>query len=343
MHVTQDRTKVHLIHFPRDLCVPIPGHGKDKINAAYAYGGAPLLVAPSRTCSASRSTTSRMIGFEGFKAMTDAVGGVEVYAEEASTSARHRVTGRTCTWTARQALAFVRERKQLSEGDISRGRRQQAFIKALMLKALSQDTLTNPITLAKLHRRRRPGTSPSTRTSRWPTCAREAFAMRNIRGSDIVFITAPFSGFGTSPDGGSIDVVDEPRMQDLSVALRSDDMASSRSASRSPEPLTAAGRLHGRAGRRPADRVNRRGRRHEGRARLIWVGHLHEQLVLVVETGRRRRPASALQRRTRGRRRPQRTRTTATADAPAICGGAGSCARLEAGRRGRRSRGSAKT
>ena len=54
----------------------------------------------------------------------------------------------------------------------------------------------------------------------------QAFGMRGIRGKDIVFITAPFSGFGTSPVGGSIDVVDEPRMQDLSVALRSDDMAS---------------------------------------------------------------------------------------------------------------------
>ena len=44
VHVTEDHTKVHLIHFPRDLYVDVPGHGKDKINAAYAYGGAPLLV-----------------------------------------------------------------------------------------------------------------------------------------------------------------------------------------------------------------------------------------------------------------------------------------------------------
>ena len=48
-----------------------------------------------------------------------------------------------------EALAFVRERKQLSEGDISRGRRQQAFIKALMLKSLSKDMLANPVKLAQ--------------------------------------------------------------------------------------------------------------------------------------------------------------------------------------------------
>ena len=48
-----------------------------------------------------------------------------------------------------EALAFVRERHALSEGDISRGRRQQAFIKALLLKSLSRDVLTNPIKLAQ--------------------------------------------------------------------------------------------------------------------------------------------------------------------------------------------------
>ena len=48
--------------------------------------------------------------------------------------------------------------------------------------------------------------------------------MRGIRGNDIVFITAPFSGFGTSPVGGSIDVVDKTGMHDLGEALRSDTM-----------------------------------------------------------------------------------------------------------------------
>ena len=44
-----------------------------------------------------------------------------------------------------QALMFVRERYQLSEGDISRGKRQMAFIKALMTKAISTETITNPV------------------------------------------------------------------------------------------------------------------------------------------------------------------------------------------------------
>ena len=43
-HIPEDKSAVQLIHFPRGLYVPIPGRSKDKINAAYAYGGAPLLV-----------------------------------------------------------------------------------------------------------------------------------------------------------------------------------------------------------------------------------------------------------------------------------------------------------
>ena len=44
VHVDEDHGDVWIIHFPRDLYVPIPGHGKNKINAAYAYGGPTLLV-----------------------------------------------------------------------------------------------------------------------------------------------------------------------------------------------------------------------------------------------------------------------------------------------------------
>jgi LCP family protein required for cell wall assembly len=221
MHVNKEHTKVHLVHFPRDLYVPVPGHGKDKINAAYAYGGAPLLVRTIQDLVDVPIDHVGLIGFDGFKAMTDAVGGVRVYAEESS-------TGITKGWNdlnGAQALAFVRERHQLSEGDISRGRRQQAFIKALMLKGLSRNTLANPVTLASFIDA---GTKNLTLDKGFSVAdlRSQAFGMRNIRGKDIVFITAPFSGFGTSPVGGSIDIVDEPRMQDLSVALRSDDMAS---------------------------------------------------------------------------------------------------------------------
>jgi len=223
MHIDRDRSKVHLVHFPRDLYVPIPGHGKDKINAAYAYGGAPLLVRTLQGIVDVPIDHVAVVGLEGFKAVTDAVGGVNVYAEEAS-SGIHQGYNQL---DGEQALAFVRERHQLSEGDISRGRRQQAFIKTLVLKSLSAEVLSTPRTFA------RPidaGTKNLTvdNSLSISEMRSQAFGLRGLRGDDIIFITAPFSGFGTSPVGASIDILDQPRMAQLSTALRKDDMGSYR-------------------------------------------------------------------------------------------------------------------
>ena len=224
MHISDDRRKVHLVHFPRDMYVDVPGHGKDKINAAYAYGGPQLLVRTLQQLVDVPIDHVAVIGFEGFKAMTDAVGGVDVYAEEAST-----VPGSGAVHVGvnhldgEAALAFVRERHQLSEGDISRGRRQQAFIKALMLEALSKQTVTNPVRFADFVEA---GTRNLTVDNAFSIAdmRSQALAMRDLRGEDIVFITAPITGFGTSPQGGSIDIVDDALMAELSNALRNDDM-----------------------------------------------------------------------------------------------------------------------
>jgi polyisoprenyl-teichoic acid--peptidoglycan teichoic acid transferase len=226
MHVAADRKTVTLVHFPRDLYVSVPGHGKDKINAAYAYGGAPLLVSTLQQLVGVPVDHVAIVGFEGFKRMTDAVGGVDVYVQEPSTSAEgYTFTRGYQHMDGAKALSFVRERKDLSEGDISRGKRQQAFIKALMLKSLSREVLTNPVRLAQFVEA---GTSNLTVDEKFSVAdmRSEAFSMRNLRGKDISFVTAPFTGFGTAPNGGSIDLVDVPGMQALGEALQNDDLSS---------------------------------------------------------------------------------------------------------------------
>jgi LCP family protein required for cell wall assembly len=235
MHVSSDRQKVYLVHFPRDIYVDVPGYGMDKINAAYAYGGPQLLVRTLQNLVDVSIDHVAVVGFEGFRAMTDAVGGVDVYAEEASVDEVYNEDF-TEGWDipvhvgmnhldGAAALGFVRERYDLSEGDISRGRRQQAFVKALVLKALSKETLTNPVRLAQF-------VDAATRnvtvddTLSVADIYSQALAMRNLRSSDIVFITAPITGFGTSPQGASIDIVDDAKMAQLSRALITDDMSS---------------------------------------------------------------------------------------------------------------------
>ncbi|KQZ90122.1 transcriptional regulator [Phycicoccus sp. Root563] len=233
MHVAADRKTVNLVHFPRDLYVDIPGRGKDKINAAFAYGGAPLLVQTIQGLVGVPVDHVAIIDFEGFKRMTDAVGGVNVYVEESSSSRGYTFTKGYQRMGGEEALAFVRERKELSEGDISRGRRQQAFIKALMLKSLSKDVLGNPVKLAQFVEA---GTSNLTVDKDFSTgdMRSEAVAMRNLRGEDIAFITAPFTGYGTSPAGASIDILDVQGMQDLGDALQNDAMSSYKDVTRTP-------------------------------------------------------------------------------------------------------------
>ncbi|WP_347353906.1 LCP family protein [Intrasporangium sp.] len=225
VHVPEDHATVQLVHFPRDLWVPIPGHGEAKLNAAYAYGGAPLLVRTMQDMLGVEIDHVAVIGFEGFKRMTDAVGGVDVDVAEPSTSGGYRFTVGTMHMDGDMALAFVRERKQLSEGDISRGQRQQAFIKALMLKTLSKDVLLDPARLATFVDA---ATSNLTVDQKLDVgqMRSEALAMRNLRGGDIRFITAPFTGFGWSKDGQSIDVTDWPKMKQLGEAIRTDTMNS---------------------------------------------------------------------------------------------------------------------
>ena len=94
-----------------------------------------------------------------------------------------------------------------------------------MLKTLSRDVLTNPI---KLKDFTEAATSNLTVDQKLDvgTMRSEAFAMKGLRGSDIRFITAPFTGFGTSPQGASIDIVDEVKMDELGKAIRDDALSS---------------------------------------------------------------------------------------------------------------------
>jgi LCP family protein required for cell wall assembly len=226
VHISSDRKKVYLVHFPRDMYVNVPGHGKDKINAAFAYGGAPLLVQTLQGLVDVPIDHMAVIGFDGFQAMTDALGGLDVYAEEASTEpGSGTVHVGVNHLGGNAALAFVRERRLPGESDISRGRRQLAFIKALLLKSLTTDALANPIEFAGFmdvaaHNLTVDNTF-SVAEMRSLTSG-----LRVLDGKNIVSITAPIKALVKDPKGAPVDLANAPRMAVLSIALKRDDMAS---------------------------------------------------------------------------------------------------------------------
>lgn len=228
-HIPEDSGQVFLIHFPRDLYVDIPGHGKDKINAAYAFGEAPLLVRTLQNLLGIRIDHVAKTDFEGFKNMTDAVGGVRVYAVEASSGQGNGgpvvIKEGWNDLNGEQALAFVRERYELSQGDISRGERQMAFIKALLSKIVSRETLTNPLTIAEFTDAASANLVVDDALS-IADMRSQVLDLRGIRSDDVQFITAPWDGFGTTSSGASIVVVDKPAMKLLGEYLRKDDVGS---------------------------------------------------------------------------------------------------------------------
>lgn len=140
-----------LLTIPRDTLVYIERHGYQKINAAYAYGGAKL----------TRETVEDFLGIEvdryvainksRFAEVIDAMGGVEIYIERDMyyedpwdddgglvidlKQGKRRLDGDT-------AIQFVRFRD--SEGDVGRVRRQQAFMRACA------DKLSEPAMLIKI-------------------------------------------------------------------------------------------------------------------------------------------------------------------------------------------------
>lgn len=109
-----------VISLPRDSWVSIPGHGKAKINAAYAWGGPELAKDTVSSLLGQPIEHAYAVNMEGFVSIIDALGPVQI----------DTVDG-TRTLDGAEALSFVRERKSLPRGDLDRIVRQQALLSAL--------------------------------------------------------------------------------------------------------------------------------------------------------------------------------------------------------------------
>ena len=83
------------------------------------------------------------VDFSGFKAIIDALGGIDVYSDRTFTVEDHTFTEGMNHMTGYQALLFVRQRKTLEGGDRARGVHQMAVINAVLKKAASAELLQN--------------------------------------------------------------------------------------------------------------------------------------------------------------------------------------------------------
>ncbi|MEE2567917.1 LCP family protein [Pseudarthrobacter sp. J64] len=223
LHIPADRKNVYTVSLMRDLWVDIPGHGQSKINSALAYGGVPLMVQTVESLFDQRIDHVAMVDFEGFKGLTDALGGVEVNVPTAftSTHGNFSFTPGPNVMNGDQALAFVRERYAFADGDYQRVRNQQAFLKALIGKTISSETLTNPVTINKMVQSISPFVSVD-KSLDSGALAGLGLELRDVRQQDIAMFTLPTNGIGTSSDGQSIVLPNPEAIANISDAMASD-------------------------------------------------------------------------------------------------------------------------
>lgn len=197
LHIDADRERASVVSIPRDAWVEVPGHGFNKINAAFSYGGMPLAVQTIEQLTDVRLDHVAVIDWTGFEHLTDVLGGVEVTVKETVHDSY-----RNHTWTAGDhhldgaaALLYVRQRVGLPGGDLGRVQRQHHFMRALVREAVDRIGPTNP---RESYRILDALTANLAVDDEWEAGhMRKLFwQLQDMTAGDIDFLTTPVAGYG---------------------------------------------------------------------------------------------------------------------------------------------------
>ncbi|MFJ2393162.1 LCP family protein [Streptomyces sp. NPDC087843] len=209
VHLPADHSGAYVVSLPRDAWVDIPGHGKAKLNAAFSWGGPPLLIDTVQRLTKVRVDHLAVIDWDGFKNLTDSLGGVDLVVNGAS----HHMNGT-------QALTYVRERHHLARGDFDRTHRQQYFLRTVLAKVMRPSTFTNPVKAGKVLDDLTAAVSVDDRLGDgdlrdllWDN--------RNVRPGNMVFMNAPAKGTDMI-SGQSVVLLDAGAGADLWRSMRKD-------------------------------------------------------------------------------------------------------------------------
>ncbi|MGA8988515.1 LCP family protein [Aeromicrobium sp.] len=136
-----------LMSLPRDSLVEIPGYGRTKINAAYAYGGPKLLVRTIEKNTGIRVDDYIEVGFGGLVKVVDSLGGVEICPKQRLKDKDSGLDVQKGCQNAdgRTALAYSRNRHAYATQDIQRVQSQREVLGSIAAKAKSPWTVVNPL------------------------------------------------------------------------------------------------------------------------------------------------------------------------------------------------------
>lgn len=205
------------LSIPRDTLVNIPGHGLDKINAAYAYGGAELSVQTVEQYLGIEVNHVMEVNFDSFPKLIDSMGGVTYKGScvVSKINGGYKNGGYTLRLKSgrthidgKQALALARTRKNLCnprENDLARVQRQQKILNAMKWRMLSPGAFVRLPWIA--------WQAPQTlRTDMSGPTQLGLFGGMMIGGGSSTHVLKP-DGVATSPGGGAALTVSPARKQ----------------------------------------------------------------------------------------------------------------------------------
>jgi len=254
VHISKSRDAAYVVSIPRDTLVNIPAHRSQdgtrdiperpgKINAAFAFGGAPLLIQTIEAKTNLKIDHYVEVSFAGFTGVEDALGGIEVCSKVAINETKiHLVmSAGSHILDGIEALKYVRTRDFDGRGDIGRMERQQQFVSAVLRKATSSGVLLNPIKLTKFFNATISTVKMDTSVNKSDllTLAKQ---MRNLSAGNLRTLTVPLSDpNGSYPGVGSVVIWDQVLATDLWTRIRNDEALVETikpSASASASPMT---------------------------------------------------------------------------------------------------------
>jgi len=236
IHLSKSRDRAYIISLPRDSLVVIPSHvsssdkktiipdRQGKLNSAFSYGGAPLLIETVERATLIKIDHYVEVSFAGFAGIVDALGGIEVCTKvDIDDPKSHLVlSAGVHTLDGIEALKYVRTRDFDGRGDIGRMQRQQQFMSAVLNKATSSGTLLNPfkvknfINASLASVKLDSGLAPDDLL----TLAKQ---LKNLSSGNVRTLTVPLSNPNGRVDGvGSVVIWDEVLGADLWTRVRDD-------------------------------------------------------------------------------------------------------------------------
>ncbi|PWR15850.1 LytR family transcriptional regulator [Micromonospora sicca] len=162
VHVPADRSRLYLVSLPRDLEVSIPGHGRDKLNAALSFGAGQPRPDLARGYALTRRVVSDTIGvridagavltYPVVRKLADAVGGVPVClpAEIRSAHTRRVFPAGCQQLDGAASVDLLRQRQGMPDGSLDRDRNAQRYAAGLLRRVDERGVLTDPVLLSKL-------------------------------------------------------------------------------------------------------------------------------------------------------------------------------------------------